>query len=345
MSIVPKIVVSGAAVVLAWISLVPAAGDSSAAYGQSVAQPHVVLIGGLGGDPAYTDKFARYLRETRTHLERRFEVDSDRIIVLAEEKIAREPFVDGVSTAEEIRSTFGRISMEINDDEQLFVILFGHGSFDGTTAKLNIPREDLGDSDFMALLSEIDASRIVFINTASASGPFADVLSGPERVIVAATASGTERDETRFAEHLVQALGSLQADLDKDGRTSVGELVTYASRSTARTFEESGQLATEHAVLDDNGDGTPVRIDQLEGADDGHLAFATFIRGQSLLAADPAQLPLLRERQSIEAQIAEVKGRKSQMQVDVYYDQLKDLFVQLARVNDRIEGQTGASSR
>ncbi|HEX7072153.1 MAG TPA: hypothetical protein VF190_15175 [Rhodothermales bacterium] len=318
-------------IVILWLALVVV----TSAHAQPAPTNHVLLIGGLGGDANYTGQFARYLAETRTLLIDRHGVPEANVTVLAEAGIADRPFVDGESTAENIRDTFERIGRRIAAGDQLWVILFGHGSYDGSRASLNIPRRDLSDVDYGALLDGIAAERIVFINTASTSGPFAEALAGPDRVVITATARGTERDATVFPQYVVEALGSPDADLDKDGAVSARELFVYAAGRATRTFEDAGQIATEHAALEDDGDGKATRADALEGASDGHLAAATFLRPPQAISA--ADLPLVQERQELERQIAAVKQRKAQLSEDAYYVELETLFVRLARLNERLD--------
>ena len=75
----------------------------------------------------------------------------------------------------------------------VFVVLIGHGTFDGQVAKFNLPGPDMTAADFAPLLKSLKAKQVVFVNTASASGPFIAELSGPGRTVVTATRSGAER--------------------------------------------------------------------------------------------------------------------------------------------------------
>lgn len=325
----------GAALVLlstlAWMGPAPA-------HGQAAGTRHVLIIGGLGGTPAYTDRFSTYLSETRTLLVERFNVPDDQVRVLGERAITEQPFVDAASTSDNIRAAFDRLSQRATPDDHVYVVLFGHGSFDGTHARINIPRRDLDDADFAALLDGLDAGRVVFINTTSASGPFATALNGSDRIIITATATGTERDETVFPRYFIDALRSPDADLDKNGGLSVRELFVYTTGQVAGSFEQAGQLATEHALLEDNGDGDPTRFDALDDAPDGGLAALTYLRPPEAIAStSEAAQPMLREKEALERAIAELKNEKTAMDETIYYAELETLFVRLARLNQQIE--------
>ncbi len=323
------------------IALAAAAGPAAAQEGQRYA----VLIGGLGGSPAYTETFRGYLFETRQALVDRLGFAAANVTVLAEPALGDQPFVDDVSTAEVIQARFGRLAGRVQPRDQVFVILFGHGSYDGTHARLNIPRRDLDDADYAALLDALRAGRTVFVNTASASAPFIEALSASNRIVITATRRGTQRNETLFPRFFVEALTSPSADLDKNGDLSVAEVFRYAAEQTARSYETGGLLATEHALLEDTGDAEGHRIEDLEARGEGNLAAVTYLRrGGGVLAgtsaADRAVLgPLLQERDALERDIAALKSRKQALNEGAYYARLETLFVRLARLNDRIEGQ------
>jgi hypothetical protein len=305
-------------------------------------QRYAFLIGGLGGSSEYTEKFKNYLFETDNALQRQFGLPADHIIVLAEQGIEGEAFVDGVSTAENIRASFEDLAGRTTPDDDVYIILYGHGSSDGEVAQFNIPRRDLSSSDYAELVGGLRARRVIFINTASASAPFIDAISGPDRIVITATRRGTQRNETSFPAFLVEALSSPSADLNKDGDLSIGEVFTYASQRTAQSYEESNHLATEHALLEDTGDGEGHRAEELADQGEGNLAGVTYLKRQSGAIAgggpvDASAAQQFRQKDDLEREIADLKGQKGQLGEEEYYGQLEGLFVQLARLNDAIE--------
>jgi len=304
----------------------------------------VVLIGGLGGSEEYTERFQNYLFESRKALAENFDVAQENMVVLGEAGIAEEEFVDQISTAENIRSSFSTLKGKIQSDDHLYVFFFGHGSYDGEEAYLNIPRRDLSAKDYDGLLSGIDAGRIFVFNTASASAPFIEELSAPGRVIVTATRRGTQRNETIFPQYLVEALSSSASDLDKNGQTSVRELFVYAAEQTARHYESNQNLATEHALLEDTGDGKGHRVLELEAEAEGNLAASSYLSRNTkalagLNAADRERASQqLSRKDELEQLVATIKSQKSTMSLEDYYDRLEVVFVELARLNEDLEG-------
>ena len=302
-----------------------------------------MLIGGLGGSIEYTEKFQQYLFDTHKALVEDFQFPAANVTVLAEAALGDLDFVADVSTAENIRAHFATLAAQVTAADHVYVLLFGHGSYDGQSAQLNIPRRDLNDTDYADLVDALPAGRIIFVNTASASGPFIDALSALDRIVITATRRGTQRNETVFPRFFVEALTSPAADLDKNGDLSVREIFQYAAEKTAQSFTETSHLATEHALLDDTGDGQGSRVEELEEAAEGNLAAITYLKRRAAVLASVSGAnravvaALLGEKETLERDIAELKSRKSRLGEDRYYAELEILFVRLARLNDRIE--------
>ncbi|MEK7996216.1 MAG: hypothetical protein AAB403_20645, partial [Planctomycetota bacterium] len=154
--------------------------------------------------------------------------------------------------------------MLANESQQsaaaLWLIFIGHGTFDGRAAKFNLRGPDVSTEDLAKWLQPFSRPLVV-IDTASSSAPFLSVLSGPNRVVITATKSGFEQNYARFGQYLAEAIAEPQADLDKDGQTSLLEAFLTASARVVEFYSAAGRLATEHSLLDDNGDGLGTRPD------------------------------------------------------------------------------------
>ena len=139
-------------------------------------------------------------------------------------------------------------------EDVVYIVLFGHGSFDGQAARFNLPGPDITAADFNTMIRRVPARNVVFVNTSSSSGPFVEALSAQGRTIITATRSGAEQFTTLFGGYFVEAFSRDMADADKNKRISMLEAFQYAKAEVARAYEREGLLATEHAMLDDNGD-------------------------------------------------------------------------------------------
>ena len=283
-----------------------------------------VIINGAGGEPVYAKQFEQWTTELRTALSDRFGFGGTNLIVLPR------------ATAEQVKTTFTQLKSQLETNNIVFVFLIGHGSFDGKESKFNLVGPDLAATDYNALLSALPTKRVVVLNMASASGEFVKSLSAKGRIIITATKSGQETNATRFPGFFIAALNAADADTDQDGHTSILETFVYANRLTADFYTRAGRLATEHALLEDNGDG--VGREKAE-AGEGVLARATYLDSLSIgeAAASAATGKLLKERTRLEAEIEQLIARKDNMQVAEYEAALERLFIELAKVNRSIK--------
>jgi len=288
------------------------------------ANKFALIINGAGGDQAYAKQFEQWTTQLRSALSDRYGFDTQNVVVLQNAK------------ATDVKSTFAKLGTQLDATNVLFVFLIGHGSYDGKEAKFNLVGPDLSASEYNALLSSLPTKRIVLYNMASASGEFVKSLSAKGRIIITATKSGQETNATRFAGFFIAALNAKDADTDQDGHTSVLETFVYANRLTADFYTRAGRLATEHALLEDNGDG--VGREKAE-AGEGLLARATYLDSLSMdqAAASVATGRLLKERTRLEAEIEQLIARKANMPEAEYEATLERLFIQLAKVNRSIK--------
>ena len=285
-----------------------------------------VIINGAGGEAEYAKQFAEWTTQLSAVLSKRYGFDSNRIKVLSEK----------LANAEEVKRTFGSLKSELDANNVLFLFLIGHGSFDGKEAKFNLVGPDLSASDYNQLLTSLPTRKIVVFNMSSASGEFVKPLSAKGRIVVTATRNGQETNATRFAGFFIAALNATDGDTDQDGHTSVLEAFVYANRLTEEFYKRAGRLATEHALIDDNGDG--VGREKPE-AGEGLLARATYLDSLSVdeAAGSAATGRLIKERSRLEGEIEQLIARKGNMAEAEYEATLERLFIELAKVNRSIK--------
>ena len=146
----------------------------------------------------------------------------------------------------------------------LWIVLIGHGTFDGKKAKFNLQGPDLEAVELANWLKDSQRPTAI-INCTSSSAPFLPALSRKGRVVITATRSGFEQNFCHLGGYLATTISDPTADLDKDGQVSLLEAWLIAARRTAAFYEEEGRLATEHSLLDDNGDGKGTQSDWFRG--------------------------------------------------------------------------------
>lgn len=225
-----------------------------------------------------------------------------------------------------------------NAAHALWLVLIGHGTFDGREAKFNTEGPDIDAkqlADWLAPLKQ----EIVVVHTASASGGFLRPLAAKGRVIITATKSPDEVFYARFGEYFAEAIGGLEeADLDQDKQVSLLEAFRHASKEAALFYENDSRLPTEHALLDDNGDGMGTRRQVFEGAakaaegskPDGERA------GQLVLVLSEDEKKLTdaqrQKRDALELTLKKLREQRAKLGEDAYYAELEKLLRELSAV-------------
>jgi len=230
-------------------------------------------------------------------------------------------------------------------DVALWLVLIGHGTFDGRTAKFNLRGPDLAADDLAEWLKPV-IRPLVVINTSSSSAPFLSILSGPQRVVITATKSGYEQNYARFGEYLAGAIAEPKADLDKDGQTSLLEAFLTASHRVDEFYKATGRLVTEHALLDDNGDGLGTRADWFRGirpiqrAEDG-AALDGYRAHQFHLVhseAESKMTPELRaERDRLELEVIKLRDSKDNFSEEEYFSRLEKMLYDIALIYEKAD--------
>ncbi|MEM8955917.1 MAG: hypothetical protein AAGD22_17305 [Verrucomicrobiota bacterium] len=247
------------------------------------------------------------------------------------------------------REEVERILSELTaaDDGELWVILLGHGTYDGREAKFNVRGADFSATELDAWLAP-KKEGVIVVNTASSSGPFLGGISGPGRVVITATKSGDEVFLTQFGRLFAEALGDEegeQSDLDGDGQVSLLEVFLTASRGVSEYYAERGLLATEHSLLDDNGDKRGTAADWFSGVrvvkkakedvtPDGLRAHQVHL----VPSEDELALPtaLRKRRDELELEVMQLRYAKEEMSDEAYYRKLERVFVEMAALYDEL---------
>jgi hypothetical protein len=313
---------------------------SRAAAGERYA---LIVTGASGGD-VYAEKYAKWRAAFVETLRGKFHYDPQRLIVLAETPLrpGSGQADEGVrsATRENVRAALGDLRKRMTKDDQLLVLLIGHGtSLDGDEAKFNLVGPDLSASDWSELLRSLPG-RLVFVDTTGASFPFLRKLAGKGRVVLTSTDAAAQQFETVFPEFFIKAFDDPAADLDRNNRVSIWEAFTYASAGVRQWFEQKGQLPTERSLIDDTGAGIG-REAQNPGTD-GATARVTYLEPDAVLAlpSDTALAALMRRRAELENLLEELKARKESIPPDRYDADLEKLLVEIARISAQIRAKS-----
>ncbi len=226
------------------------------------------------------------------------------------------------------------------DCDRFWLVLIGHGTYDGNAAKFNLRGADVAAGELADWLTPVKQPTIV-VNCASSSGPYINQLSAAGRMVITATKSGYEMNFARFGQYFASALNDLHADLDKDDQVSLLEAYLSASRRVEEFYHQDARLASEHALLDDNGDGLGTPASWFHGlratrrAQEGAELDGARAHQIHLIASDrESHMPQdeRKRRDALELQLAALRERKTAMSEEAYFAELESLLVPLARI-------------
>ena len=302
---------------------------ASTAFAQST---HVLIVVGLAGTPEHGELFKKWGTTLAETASQKLGVDQRNVTLLT----------DAAATRDAVTKAVEALAANAGADDTVVLVLFGHGTFAAGVARFNLPGPDMAPADFVPLLARLRSKRVIFVDTASASGPFVEGLSGPGRVIVAATRTGDEKYATLFGGPFVDAFTTEAADADRDGKVSILEAFDYARKAVAASYAREGLLPTEHALLDDNGDRQG-SMEPSRQAKDGQSAAVMAIGSfrQQALPTDEKVRALYLERQQVERRIEALKLLKSGMDPEKYAAELERLATELALMSRQIRDAEG----
>lgn len=305
--------------------------QAAAAAAAGAREYFTLVVSGASGGPEYAERHDRWRSGLVEALRARPGFRDDHLRVLAETPGGGA----GPATREGVRRAVQELAAGMDERSVLFVLLLGHGTFDGREARFNLVGPDLTAAEWAALLDPLPG-RLVFVNTTAASAPFLAPLAGAGRVVVTATESPVQRYATVFPEFFVRAFADGAGDADRNGRVSVREAFSWASAGVRRWYRERGRLATERALLDDTGDGRGVAAaDGEDGATPG-LAAAVYVGAGvdgAAIGRGGERGRLAARRDALDVQVAELRAARESMPPEGYAAELERLLLELARVS------------
>ncbi len=268
-----------------------------------------VTVAGLGGEPDYEQRFAMEA------------TDIDKTLKLGTGNDVQTLHGAGATKAA-VRGALEKVAHEAKAPDALVLMLIGHGTFDGSEYKFNLPGPDLSATELAEMLDKIHAGRQLIVNMTSASGGAVPALRAANRVIVSATKSGTEKNATVFPRFWVEALRDPSVDVDKNETISALEAFKFAEAKTKQFYDEQKRLSTEHASIDNEAKAA---------------AFPVVRLGAAIAITDPAKLRLVAKKNEIEGKIDELKYQKSLMPPEEYRKQIAGLLLELAKTQEELE--------
>ncbi len=306
------------------------------------AQTEIILIQGAPGNQEYAEKFES-ISSNWSKTAKAADLDFIQIGTRSSSS-SPTPSPNSASTSKtsEYDSTSDRQSLQNmlktlasnTGSDPLWLVYVGHGAFDGRRARLNFQGPDVTDIDLAEWIQDIQRPMVIILGNAS-SAPFIRTLSGPDRIVITATRSGSEESYCYFGEFFSQSFLNPNADLDLDKAVSILEAFLFTSRRVAAFYQENQRILMEHAVLEDTGDGLGIQADQFDGLAPKGDSNEGFRAGGQYLIPPQADLGLdpqwLQDRLVLEKQLADLKELKDSVDPQDYQKRLEKILLALAR--------------
>jgi hypothetical protein len=301
---------------------------------------YAILLVGPSGDPDLQKIYLDEIRKLHSILVGPLGFPSTQIVTLFENPEMDPSLIQYKSTREDLEEACLNLSQRVKKTDLVFVFIEGHGNFDGKTYKLNLVGPDPTAYELADILYSIPAERFVIANATNCSGGSLEALSGNGKIVITATKSGTEKNQTHMGGFFVESFENNAADLNKDDRVSILEAFSYTRQKIEDYYTNEGNLKTEHAILDDNGDAEG-HDDPNPENEDGLLARITFLDkgiGSDVIgSATSEQQKLALEARDLENQIEALKYDKAEMPQSEYEKKLEELLLRLARINAKLQ--------
>jgi hypothetical protein len=240
----------------------------------TVALPNrwLLLCCGLPGDEEHRERLTQACEQIISAAELVLGVAPERLRLLVGDEEMRDALADqakqiDVSTKESVAAMLQDLSQTVQDEDACWIVLMGHAHLYGGSSQFNVLDEDFDQTEFAGWAKPLACSEQVFWITTPVSGFWIKPLSGVSRIVISATEPDLEYTGTEMPYALADLLTGAHEeqpldDIDKDGSLSLLDLYLAVNLEIQGRFASMERLQTEHAQLDDNGDGRGSEVQQ-----------------------------------------------------------------------------------
>src|SRR5262245_14973923 len=127
--------------------------------GAAAAERYALVVSGASGGEKYAENQKKWIAELQSTLREKLSFPPAQLTVLAEG--GGQP---DNATRENVSRVLSALRQQVKPDDLLFVVLIGHGTFDGQSAKFNLVGPDMSAEEWKKLLDAVPG-RLVFVNT------------------------------------------------------------------------------------------------------------------------------------------------------------------------------------
>ena len=175
-----------------------------------------------------------------------------------------------ISNAENLKQTIKTLAAVVQPVDRFIFYYVGQANIVAGKLRLNLPGQDITHEQLAEWINRIRASSMLLVLDCPGAGMAVKAMTGKGRIIIGAC-TAEQHYSTRFSEYFVPSLVDSKSDTDSDGKVSLLEAFTFASKQLDDWYFRQLLLKTETPVLEDNADGFPSRqpwrykLDRIDG--------------------------------------------------------------------------------
>lgn len=309
------------------------------------AERYAAVFCGSGGTVEFIDKFNDWGNRLHSVLIDDLSFDREKVRFFSADVDQATAIKADYCSLNAVKNYFSSLQETVTSNDELFLFFIGHGSYTAQDIMFHLPGDDIPASELNGWLDEISAKHMVIVNGSSSSAGFINFLSQENRIICTSTKNVSETNAPEYFEFLIQSLKDGSADVNRDERITVFELANQTAQLTQAWYDQNEYIASEHSLIDDNGDGLGTRLIPEDGTtehqrksnttpQDGELANQVFIKDFQFPENAPKEL--IDQYLASLNQVAELKHKKKEMDSADYFQQLESYLIQAASIHQSI---------
>jgi hypothetical protein len=161
-----------------------------------------------------------------------------------------------ISTAKNLKITMESLAQIVKPEDRFVFYYVGQANVVADKLRLNLPGEDVTHVQPAEWVSRIKADSILIVLDCPGAALAAKSMAGRGRIVICACKT-EQHNSTQFSRYFVPALTDNKSDTNTDGKISLLEAFTSASKQLDDLYRRQQLFKTETPLLEDNGDGLP----------------------------------------------------------------------------------------
>jgi len=216
---------------------------------------YVLVVNGISKDPNERLEKDKSVSDLRNFFLNGVKIEADRLSILMVKSSSADK-TSQIPTAENLKKTIDALAHSVKPQDRFIFYYIGQANVVTGKLRFNLLGEDITHEKLAEWLNKISASSTLIVLDCPVAGLAAKGMTGPGRIVVCACTS-EQRYSTQFSRYFISALVDRKSDIDADGKVSLLEAFTSASRHLDDFYRQRQLLKTETPVLEDNQDGIP----------------------------------------------------------------------------------------